>query len=95
MAALNLTTLSLPHLPPNSHNVHIAVLKGIRNAEHIRSQLLAGNADYEYAFIDASNVCVSCALYWLSAGACVGGGESLRGLANVSEERVWMFMKGI
>ena len=58
MAALNLTTLNLPHLPPNSHNVHIAVLKDICNAEHLRSQLLAGNADYEYAFIDASNVCV-------------------------------------
>lgn len=56
MAALNLTTLNLPHLPPNSHNVHIAVLKDIRNAEHLRSQLLAGNDDYEYAFIDASNI---------------------------------------
>ena len=56
MTALNLTTLTLPHFPPDSHSVHIAVLKDIQNAEHLRSQLLAGNADYEYAFIDARNV---------------------------------------
>lgn len=56
MMALNLTTLNLPHFPPDSHSVHIAVLKNVQNAEHLRSQLLAGNADYEYAFIDARNV---------------------------------------
>ena len=53
---INLTTLTLPHIPGGSHNVHIAVLKDIKNAEYIRSQLVAGNGDFEYAFVDAVNV---------------------------------------
>ncbi|KAF8477169.1 kinase binding protein CGI-121-domain-containing protein [Kalaharituber pfeilii] len=56
MAALHLTTHVLPHLPAASHKVHIAVLKNIKNAEHLRTQLLAGNACFEYAFVDADNI---------------------------------------
>lgn len=54
--ALHLTTLTLPHLPPDSHRIHLAVLAGVQNAAEIRAQLLAGNGEYEYAFVDAGMV---------------------------------------
>lgn len=48
-------TINLPHLPSNLF-VHAALYRNIQNAAFLRQQLLAGNADFEYAFIDASMV---------------------------------------
>ncbi|KAI5801627.1 kinase binding protein CGI-121-domain-containing protein [Peziza echinospora] len=79
---LKLTTLVLPHLPEGSHNVHIAVLKDVGNVEHLRSQLIAGNADYEYAFIDASTIIstrhILTAVFKALRGA-LGGPDDLKG----------------
>jgi EKC/KEOPS complex subunit CGI121/TPRKB len=51
-----LTTLTLEHISP-PHAVHISVYNSIANATFLRDQLLAGNAKFEYAFIDAGAVC--------------------------------------
>ncbi|KEZ45890.1 hypothetical protein SAPIO_CDS1262 [Scedosporium apiospermum] len=48
-------SLTLEHLPTDCI-VHIALFKNIKNAAFLHSQLLARNADFEYAFIDASIV---------------------------------------
>ena len=48
-------TLSLAHLPP-SLAVHIALYQDLSNASFLQQQLLLGNSDFEYAFIDASVV---------------------------------------
>lgn len=45
-------TAHLPHLL--SHPLHICLFTDVRNASYLREQLLAGNTDYEYAFLDAS-----------------------------------------
>ncbi|KXS96444.1 hypothetical protein AC578_3227 [Pseudocercospora eumusae] len=45
-------TASLPHLP--RHPLHICLFTDVQNASFLREQLLAGNTDYEYAFLDAS-----------------------------------------
>ncbi|KAL4791972.1 kinase binding protein CGI-121-domain-containing protein [Aspergillus venezuelensis] len=50
-----LETIHLPHLPA-SLEVHAALYKDVQNAPFLRQQLLAGNADFEYALIDASMV---------------------------------------
>lgn len=50
-----LETVNLEHVPP-SHSVHVAFFKGVSNAGFLQSQLLARNADFEYAFIDATTV---------------------------------------
>ncbi|KAF3285205.1 hypothetical protein TWF173_009149 [Orbilia oligospora] len=47
------TTLSIPHLPSN-YRLHIALFTSVTNAAHLHSQLLAKNAEYEYAFIEPS-----------------------------------------
>lgn len=52
---MSLTTLALDHLPPG-HAVHIALFHSVTNAAVLHSHLLAGNTDFEYAFIDASLV---------------------------------------
>ena len=49
-AAVQLVTLS--HLPTNP--VYIGYFCNVHNASFLREQLLTGNADYEYAFVDAS-----------------------------------------
>ena len=36
--------------------LHAALYQDVRNAAFLREQLLAGNAEFEYAFIDASTV---------------------------------------
>ncbi|CAF9918596.1 MAG: hypothetical protein HETSPECPRED_003809 [Heterodermia speciosa] len=46
-------TLSLAHLPP-SLAVHVALYQEVTNASFLQQQLLLGNSDFEYAFIDAS-----------------------------------------
>jgi len=48
-----LQTIPLEHLP-ESHTLHIALYRNIRNASFLHQQLLTGNTDFEYAFIDAS-----------------------------------------
>lgn len=47
--------LHLAHLP-STVTIHGALFTQVRNADFLRAQLLAGNADFEYAFIDASMV---------------------------------------
>ncbi|KAK5630444.1 hypothetical protein RRF57_006159 [Xylaria bambusicola] len=48
-----LETLQLEHVP-STHSVHIAVFRGVENAAFLHQQLLARNADFEYALIDAA-----------------------------------------
>lgn len=50
-----LETVTLEHVP-ESHTVHIALFKDVANAGFLQSQLLARNADFEYAFIDATAI---------------------------------------
>ncbi|RAL60431.1 hypothetical protein DID88_000206 [Monilinia fructigena] len=40
--------------PPPSHTLHIALYRNLLNAPFLHQQLLSGNTDFEYAFIDAS-----------------------------------------
>nr|XP_036578609.1 kinase binding protein-like protein [Colletotrichum truncatum]KAF6785904.1 kinase binding protein-like protein [Colletotrichum truncatum] len=46
-------TIPIDHVPAD-HTVHIAFFKDIQNAGFLHSQLLARNAEFEYALIDAS-----------------------------------------
>ncbi|KAF5872091.1 putative protein cgi121 protein [Botrytis fragariae] len=55
MAPALLQTISLEHLP-ESHTLHIALYRNLTNASFLHQQLLTGNTDFEYAFIDASVV---------------------------------------
>ncbi|KAJ0122003.1 hypothetical protein J7T55_002514 [Diaporthe amygdali] len=50
-----LETVALEHVP-STHSVHVALFKGVTNAGFLQSQLLARNADFEYAFIDATTI---------------------------------------
>ncbi|KFA61823.1 hypothetical protein S40285_07542 [Stachybotrys chlorohalonatus IBT 40285] len=50
-----LETLHLEHLPA-SYAVHIAMFCAVQNAAHLHQQLLDRNAQFEYAFVDASIV---------------------------------------
>lgn len=52
-----LETLDIPHLP-HSLPVHVALYRNVENSAFLRQQLLAGNAEFEYALIDASMVCL-------------------------------------
>ncbi|KAI0975307.1 kinase binding protein CGI-121-domain-containing protein [Xylaria arbuscula] len=52
-AAPILETLQLEHVPA-SHSVHVAVFRDVENAAFLHQQLLARNAEFEYALIDAS-----------------------------------------
>lgn len=53
-----LETVALPHLP--QYPLCVGLYTNVKNASFLRQQLLAGNADFEYAFLDASVVCRSC-----------------------------------
>ncbi|KAJ5389951.1 EKC/KEOPS complex subunit [Penicillium cataractarum] len=53
--ALKLETVNIPHLP-GSLPVHVALYRNVQNSAFLRQQLLAGNAEFEYALIDASLV---------------------------------------
>lgn len=46
-------TVQLPHLPP-SLSLHIGLFQDVENASFLRQQLLDGNTDFEYAFLDAA-----------------------------------------
>jgi EKC/KEOPS complex subunit CGI121/TPRKB len=52
---VSIETIHLPHLP-SALAVHIALYRDVKNSPFLRQQLLSGNADFEYAFIDASMV---------------------------------------
>lgn len=45
----------LAHTPPGV-TVYAALFKDVKNSAFLRQQLLAGNAEFEYAFIDARMV---------------------------------------
>ena len=47
--------ISLVHMP-SELAVYAAFYRDLQNAKFLREQLLAGNSDFEYAFIDASMV---------------------------------------
>ncbi|KAH8882558.1 protein CGI121 [Thozetella sp. PMI_491] len=50
-----LEALHLEHVP-DTHKAYAAFFKDVSNPEFLHQQLLARNADFEYAFIDASSV---------------------------------------
>ena len=50
-----LATFHIAHLPTEI-TVYIALYRGLKNASFLRQQLLDGNADFEYAFVDATSV---------------------------------------
>lgn len=52
--AAEVKVVVLPFLP--DYQLHIGLFKDVQNAPHLRQQLLAGNADFEYAFIDATSI---------------------------------------
>lgn len=43
----------MSHMPPELA-LHVALYRDVKNAAFLKQQLLDGNADFEYAFIDAS-----------------------------------------
>lgn len=47
-------TISLPHLP--QHPLRLGVFQNVKNASFLRKQLLEGNSDFEYAFLDAAAI---------------------------------------
>ncbi|KAL9620324.1 MAG: hypothetical protein Q9160_005123 [Pyrenula sp. 1 TL-2023] len=57
-----LQTIQLAHLPPELI-LHVALFRDLQNAAFLREQLIAGNAKYEYAFIDASMIVSTTHLY--------------------------------
>ena len=52
---MSLLSVNLAHIPQD-YTVHIALFSPITNASFLHQQLLAGNTEFEYAFIDASIV---------------------------------------
>lgn len=46
-------TYRLKHLPTP---IYVALFKDVKNSSFLRTQLLAGNREFEYAFLDASVV---------------------------------------
>lgn len=52
MAAME--KIQLPHL--ERYVIYAAIFRDVQNASFLRDQLLEGNIDFEYAFIDASMV---------------------------------------
>ncbi|KAK7430989.1 hypothetical protein QQZ08_002519 [Neonectria magnoliae] len=52
---MSLETITLEHLP-SSHKIHAVLFRDVKNAPFLHQQLLARNADFEYALVDASVV---------------------------------------
>ncbi|KAL7929700.1 kinase binding protein CGI-121 domain-containing protein [Trichoderma chlorosporum] len=48
-------TVELEHVP-SSYRVYLALFRNVKNAAFLHQQLLARNAEFEYAFIDASTI---------------------------------------
>lgn len=53
----SLKTLKLAHLP-HDLSAYVGLYDSVKNAAFLQQQLLEGNQAYEYAFIDASVVCL-------------------------------------
>lgn len=53
-----LQSIHLEHLPA-SHVLHVTLFRSVSNAAFLQQQLLDGNSEFEYAFIDASVVRVA------------------------------------
>ncbi|KIX08043.1 uncharacterized protein Z518_02698 [Rhinocladiella mackenziei CBS 650.93] len=49
------STIHLAHMPPDLL-LYVALYVDVSNAAFLKDQLLAGNAEFEYAFIDASMI---------------------------------------
>ena len=49
-------TIELEHVPA-SYRIYLTLFRNVKNAGFLHQQLLARNAEFEYAFIDASTVC--------------------------------------
>jgi EKC/KEOPS complex subunit CGI121/TPRKB len=45
-------TITLPHLPNSP--IQVCLFNDVKNSAFLRQQLLQGNSDFEYAFLDAS-----------------------------------------
>lgn len=45
-------TVTLPHLPDSP--IQLSLFRNVQNSAFLRQQLLEGNSDFEYAFLDAS-----------------------------------------
>lgn len=52
-------TIHLAHMPPGMA-LFAALYTDVENAVFLKEQLLAGNSEFEYAFIDASMVSIVC-----------------------------------
>jgi EKC/KEOPS complex subunit CGI121/TPRKB len=50
-----LEAVQFPHFPP-SLTIYVSLYTSLQNARFLRQQLLAGNREFEYAFIDANMV---------------------------------------
>ncbi|KAJ4308039.1 hypothetical protein N0V94_009518, partial [Neodidymelliopsis sp. IMI 364377] len=50
MAAVR--TFTLPHY--EAYPVQVALFKDVQNADFLKSQLLAANPEFDYAFLDAA-----------------------------------------
>ncbi|KAI9672338.1 MAG: hypothetical protein M1817_003360 [Caeruleum heppii] len=50
-----LHTYQLEHVSP-SRPIHVALFRDVQNGAFLRQQLISGNVDFEYAFIDASTI---------------------------------------
>ena len=55
MASEPFETVKLPHL--EDYSLHLVLFRQVENAEFLREQLLQGNSEFEYAFVDAGVVC--------------------------------------
>ena len=51
---VSVQTFALPHYL--AYPVHVGLFTDVANAAFLRSQLLDGNPDFDYAFLDASMV---------------------------------------
>lgn len=47
-------TFRLPHY--DAYPIQVAMFKDVKNAAFLRSQLLAANPEFDYAFLDATMV---------------------------------------
>lgn len=46
--------IQLPHVPDRV--LYVALFKDVKNSAFLRQQLIQGNTDFEYAFLDATSV---------------------------------------
>ncbi|KAL9058641.1 MAG: hypothetical protein Q9162_001648 [Coniocarpon cinnabarinum] len=56
MSAPLLSTIPLIHLSPPNNSIHVALFTDVANGAFLRRQLIDGNEDFEYAFIDCANI---------------------------------------